>query len=829
MAKFDPDAFLGTAEPTEKKKRGFDPDAFLAAPQPVARETAAQTFGRSAASAADSALNAITGTLDYGAYALARAAGRNPQQATAETTSPKDVFGRAFGVTGTPGYEQAPLRRLGTAVGETVGQNVIQPVAQATGIAEQDVGNMLNSLAMGVAPVAGRATAATGRGVRAAAQVPVDVAKGAAGRATGYIARPGETPTGYQVPSSRIPLGDTFIPAKEMAELQRGMPISEGAVRPISELAPGPVLALSGGEIPVAGQAARAFGERVGETYANPYTAAADIGSMFLTGGIPVLTAGRGALGLAQAGADAYLARKGFTGLTPEQRTALNQGTNPFYTAPAAGPVRPQPQAPAPAPQVTAQPVAPAEVPRLEYNPTQPVMYASETGIVGKTPNEVIQADLAQRYAPQPVAPVAAAAPEMPPAPTQSDINKQNVMDMIRAKRAQPTVAPTELPAAPVAQAVATPSEQVMAAVPDLAKKSHAEIRFDIKNSAKAGVTTKNNVVQLDKAVFNDLAAQYGATINWDNMPKLKNGAADAREQVRKFVWDEIKGTVGPEKRGPQQRTLAKEAWEEQQAAEQARLAALTPEERAAEIAKQAERDAAAEKRAKEGFSKLFPTNKTNVQPQAAGTISPALQALLDKQKAAGKYKPPGVSEMITDEPSAIQKIQSATWDTPEEFANKTFMHDLGLNPGQEFIAKTKTENGSIIRAVEAGVDSTAAQFPDKTGVLIKKNATTGETVYNVFDDGINYDFVKTPDGVLDFADIYTVDKNGDRLATVATKDEYGWTVIEKNAKGSYIVRENEINYANATTKEKMKALQSQDWDAFLQSWQNKIDLIKGK
>jgi len=323
---FDPDAYLAKQD----KKKGFDPDAYLAKTQP---ETALQTFGRSTASMADSALNAITGTLDYGAYALARAAGRTPEQAQAETTSPKDVVGRAFGVAGTPGYEQAPLRQLGTYAGEVLGENVIQPLAQSTGLPEQDVANMVNTGMIAAGP-------AVPKVVKPIVSTPVNVAKGALGRATGYIAKPGETPTGYQVPSSRQPLGDTFIPAKEMAELKQGMPISEGAIRPIKELAPGPILALSGGEIPVAGQAARAFGERIGETYSNPYTAAADIGSMFLTGGIPVLTAGRGALGLAQAGADAYLGRKGFTSLTPEQRTSLNQGINPF--AATTGAVAPQ-------------------------------------------------------------------------------------------------------------------------------------------------------------------------------------------------------------------------------------------------------------------------------------------------------------------------------------------------------------------------------------------------------------------------------------------------------------------------------------------------------
>ena len=240
------------------------------------------------------------------------------------------------------------------------------------------------------------------QGVKTTAQVPIDVAKGALGRATNYIAEPGVKPTGYQVPSSRILLGDEFIPKKEMAELRQGMPISEGAIRPIGELAPAPILALSGGEIPVAGQAARAFGERIGKTYSNPYTAAADIGSMFLTGGIPILTAGRGALGLAQAGADAFLSRKGFTSLTPEQTTALNQGINPFGKTPAAGAVRP------PTPQ-TPQTMAAAQVnPAMATTPaaqaavnTTQAKAAQTSGAAVPIPEPQIQPQIVARQEPQ--------------------------------------------------------------------------------------------------------------------------------------------------------------------------------------------------------------------------------------------------------------------------------------------------------------------------------------------------------------------------------------------------------------------------------------------
>lgn len=495
MSNFDPDAFLGITEPEQKKKRqDFDPDAFLAGPKPAPKETAVQTFGRSAASTADSVLNTLTGTLDIPARAMARAyyggvrgmpLAQAEQRAVAETTSPKDVFGRAFGVTNTAGYQQAPLRQLGTAIGETVGENIIQPVAKATGLPESYVGDVTSMLPIPAAQPAGRAVAATGRAARAVAQVPVDVARGAAGRATGYIARPGETPTGYQVPSSRIPLGETFIPAAEMANLKQGMPMSPGAVRPISELAPGPVLALSGGEIPVAGQAARAFGERIGETYSNPYTAAADIGSAFLTGGIPILTAGRGALGLAQGAADAYLGRKGFTSLSPEQQTILNSGGNPFF---ATGSV-----APAQAAQSMAQSrIAP---------PTTPAQAAAQQAIGPVEPPPM------QAAAPEPVvAPVAAAQETVaqraqrvmgdnyraPVADRSAEI--QAALAQVRApKIEQPVagpVAPVDLPPPPV---VAAPVVEAPVNTPK------------VKTEMKSGYTPSTKKITFDD-LLNDIA-----------------------------------------------------------------------------------------------------------------------------------------------------------------------------------------------------------------------------------------------------------------------------------------------------------------------------------
>lgn len=618
MAEFDPDAFLAKKE----KRAGFDPDAFLAKTAP---ETAAQTFGRSAASLADTALNAVTGTLDYGAYALARAAGRTPEQATAETTSPKDVVGRAFGVTGTPGYENAPLRSAGRVIGETLGENVIQPVANATGLPEADVGNMLNSLAMGIAPVAGRATTAVARPVINAAKVAPtavrDVAGGAYGAFTGKTAAPGAIPEPWQQASVRQPVGKTYYTPEEIAQWRAGeLPTEQLTAQPIQNLGPQALKALqkTEGNVPYAGQGFRAFGEQLGETYRNPLNLLTDVGLDVLTsGGLPTMArmGYKGVKGAQGASAAKTLEGAGFTPLYPEELAALQSG-QPHPSA--LGPIAPKTQPVATPSPVTTQPVVPQPVPQLTYSPTPSVMYGSESGIVGKTPQEVTTADLAQRYAPQPVAAVApetVVAPAVDVAAEQaaSLANKQKVMDMINAKRGQPTTPPVETPVVPVeptpvAEAtgtpmeqlfgVKTPSEEIIAAVPEMANKSLPEIRQDITNTGKAAITTKNNIVQLDKAAYDELAGMHGATLDWSKLGELKKGAADAREQVNKFVMQAIKDARGPETRGPQMRTLQKQAEAEM---------GITGKETAS-----AEELAALERRAKLLMGNKFksPTNK---------------------------------------------------------------------------------------------------------------------------------------------------------------------------------------------------------------------------
>jgi hypothetical protein len=163
-----------------------------------------------------------------------------------------------------------------------------------------------------------------------------DIVTGAIGTGVNAIAKPGITPRGIQVPSQRNRIGNTFVEPEDFAQFtQAKLPYGQLPPElPIGNLPKNSLdraaLMMSGGTIPNAGQGARAFGERIGETYRNPYTAAADIGSIFLTGGVPVLTAGRAGLGLIQGLADMRLASKGFTPNLPKILDEYKTGVRPM-------------------------------------------------------------------------------------------------------------------------------------------------------------------------------------------------------------------------------------------------------------------------------------------------------------------------------------------------------------------------------------------------------------------------------------------------------------------------------------------------------------------
>ena len=329
----------------------------------------AKDFGKATASMADTGLNMVTGALDYAAYPLARAFGRTPEQATAETTSPKDVIGTAFGITQDPAYRGEASRRAMTAVGEGV-QAVARPIASATGLPGSDVENMIGSgmlLAGAKAqPYINRAGQAVGQAmyaaepyVAAAARAPVQApVQFGRGLVEGLVNKEYKPAT-----SAMAALQDTYIPPaaaqRFMGEVP-GMPRQtlsqlESQARPTAELvgstagrvaqAVSPKTLAGETLVPLRGQGMQAFGERVGRgVRTNPLQALGEVGVTALTG-IPfkTLAQGAGELGARYLGNKTGFAPGFETQVGAAQAQAALQPTQPRlgYTPSVAGPVAP--------------------------------------------------------------------------------------------------------------------------------------------------------------------------------------------------------------------------------------------------------------------------------------------------------------------------------------------------------------------------------------------------------------------------------------------------------------------------------------------------------
>lgn len=163
MAGFDPDAYL--ASKPAAPASGFDPDAYLrqgASGIPGPRQEAGPLtkLGRAAASLADVTIGGVLPTITQQVgYPIARALGHSPEEAArtagAVTSVVEKPFGKAFGVTGTPEYQQEASQRLMNFIGGNI-QKGSSWIAQKTGLPESDVSNMIGNMLL-AAPEAARA------------------------------------------------------------------------------------------------------------------------------------------------------------------------------------------------------------------------------------------------------------------------------------------------------------------------------------------------------------------------------------------------------------------------------------------------------------------------------------------------------------------------------------------------------------------------------------------------------------------------------------------------------------------------------------------------
>jgi len=310
---------------------------------------------------ADTALNTVRGLADIPVRAAARAYYGGVKGVPLEQQEPllqnvsnailpqQDTFGKMFGVTGTPGYEKAIPRRLGTAIGETIGENVIQPLAETTGLPAEYVGDVVTLGTAAVAPAVPKVASATVSGAKkvvAPLATPIiDVGRGFYQGARGV--EPGSAK------SAVVPLRDTYYPTAEVQQFMRGeidLPTLQASQKPSSSLfaTPEQQSALRMAErmhgetnvplIPVQGKGMQAFGERVGREYVtDPYRAAADVG-LSVVAGIPLpLSAAQRAL---QARQSRTLSQTANFDPAFRQRLAQAEAQQPIPPSP--GPIAPQ-------------------------------------------------------------------------------------------------------------------------------------------------------------------------------------------------------------------------------------------------------------------------------------------------------------------------------------------------------------------------------------------------------------------------------------------------------------------------------------------------------
>lgn len=278
--------------------------------------------------------------------------GAEAQQMVAQSDANLIQKGKNF-VQGVKAVAEDPIaaaKRVYTAIterpAETAGQ-IVKGIAYDPELLLVGPGQMTRTA--GALEAGGRVLEKAPAAAKTVAMAPVEAAQGFMGAVTGRTAAPGRTPGPLQTPSSRVPLGPTYIDPLDWAKYQAGeIPIQQVQPRPIQQLPESmmfgrPALALAGNEMPIAGQGAKAFGEAMGRQYRQqPILGAIDIGAGAM--GIPPPVATYRA---AQAAADAYLSGRGFDPNLPAQYAAAmrqaDMGPPRPAGAPVAGPVAPPP------------------------------------------------------------------------------------------------------------------------------------------------------------------------------------------------------------------------------------------------------------------------------------------------------------------------------------------------------------------------------------------------------------------------------------------------------------------------------------------------------
>ena len=546
---------IDTTDSAEAKRK------ILLSLQPA--ETALQSFGRSAASLADSVLGMPGAMVGEVAYAGSRMAGQSPEQATqaAQQFHWDNKIGKLAGVTGTAGYENAPQRELGRYIGEGLQQNVIAPAAEFTGLPEQDVSNMTNTLMMGAGPVVPKVAAGTGRAIGTGVTAVKDFGAGAVGRARGSTARPGEV-SDWARPSARQPVSpEGYISPEQLTAWRGGQISTADAVAGRVPWTPAQTRALTrtGGNVPFKGQAARAAGEQFIEPYTSLTGFLPDIGLALAGTALslgpalgPMLNIGRKIYSASKTAKDLQAARSlsgvGLTPLTAAEQAALKSGApNPN--------AKPPPQQPSQPPAMTTQAELPGFESRPEFNLESP------PGTVAQQIS-LTRAELSSKEAAQTAA-----------ASRITDPKALSILDQIRTRKQEPAAGAGPAPdwqQRAMAAGGYTPPRAEMAVKPQPLPKADPVVttfpvgpepfRVDIngtrdsipRNTTASPVaptpisTTESTLASLKSKLVPQTAAELASVEAYQALPKAEK-AAQTRAETAARKSEEIpavKGTV---------------------------------------------------------------------------------------------------------------------------------------------------------------------------------------------------------------------------------------------------------------------------------------------
>lgn len=672
---------------------------------------------------------------------------------------------------------------------------------------------------------AGQAVAATGQAIKSGAVTAGNVAEGAINTLGRKGTKPGQRATyAGQYESARQPAGTTYNTPENLQAWREGLIDTAELNKKAVQYTPEQAAALNrtGGMVPYTGQVARATGEALAEPYTRfsgylPDLASAAIGYGLLgPGGIvagPALNMARKGYGLYKAGQTTGAMRQlgdlGFEPLYSAELKAMQSGKpHPSVIGPATGAVKP------PTPQAMAA---------AQINPAMATTPAAQAAVnTTQAKAQTVPPSRQLGYTP----PTMYVAPE-----GVAGTNLKQVEQTALQQRYAPQ---------PVTGAVA-PQPEVVAPPVKTTKEDILARLSAAKNAEPAPVTTVP-LTNTEALARMQASGKYRAPKQTE--PIYKNAGEMRKALIGKMPEEQAEALI-------RQQFPAVEPTPKPAAVEKPKRKNVRQEDRVKELEAERTKGMTAEELAADEaavLARLMGTNKLSKTIKGSGG-----------RGTMGMMTQNAPLEMIyTSGKKGQQAIQNAPWLDKADYDTAIFNRSIGFDKNNQFIAKTRTENGgSIVTAADKKSSTEAVQFPDKSEVMIVKDLQNeGSYTVDIKSYGINkkytFDIPYGPHGRsqklasepmnVEIYDIPAVgNKRGKMLASWDADAD--WTIVQKNKDGSYqTVPWYEIEKTkNHPLKEKLDGLRKETGlsrhedngfndaqvSSDIQYWENKIKELK--